>query len=135
MKKLIIIPCILLAINCLAVKHTIRIDMVSDDEVCRNTAHTYLSSKSSLTWVRRNNPSSTATYTVMVGTPPVVQGYGVKANLIINKIANRDSIENKIKTFLQNNNSKIISYTIEIIRCPHDERPGRRSKILRRWVK
>ena len=88
-----------------------------------------------MVWVSKTNESKTEVYTVGGGSGTVSMSYVLDICYIINLEKDRNEIEDKIKNFLSNNPDKIIGYNIQIIYCPHDERPGRPSKIIRSYKK
>ena len=134
MTKLILILIGLLTVNVYAVKFSIRGTINFNDSTLANNVNNYIVSKSNLVWISKTNESKTEVYTIGGGTVPVSYILNIR-NWIVNLEKDRNGIENKVKKFLSNNADKIISYNIQIITCPHDERPGRPSKIVRSYKK
>ena len=134
MIKLILILISLLTVNVYAVKFSIRGTINFNDSTLANNVNDCIASKSSLVWISKTNENKTRVYTVGGGTMPVSYILNIE-NFIVNLEKDRNEIEGKVKEFLSNNSNKIIGYHIQIITCPHDERPGRPSKIIRSYKK
>ena len=134
MTKLILILIGLLTVNVYAVKFSIRGTINFKNSILANNVNDYIVGKSGLVWISKTNENKTRVYTVGGGTMPVSYILNIK-NFIVNLEKDRNEIKNKVKKFLSNNADKIIGYSIQIITCPHDERPGRPSKIVRSYKK
>ena len=133
-RLLLTILSLFFTVNLYAVKFSIRGTINFKNSILANNVNNYIVSKSGLVWISKINESKTRIYTVGGGTVPVSYLLNIE-NFIINLKKDRNKIENKIKKFLSNNPNKIIGYNIQIIYCPHDERPGRPSKIVRSYKK
>ena len=133
-RLLLTILSLFFTVNLYAVKFSIRGTINFKNSILANRVNDYIVGKSGLVWVSKTNESKTRIYTVGGGTAPVSYLLNIE-NFIINLKKDRNKIENKIKKFLSNNPNKIIGYNIQIIYCPHDERPGRPSKIIRSYKK
>ena len=133
-RLLLTILSLFFTVNLYAVKFSIRGTINFKNSILANNVNDYIVSKSNLVWVSKTNESKTEVYTVGGGTMPVSYILNIE-NFIVNLEKDRNEIEGKVKEFLSNNSDKIISYNIQIITCPHDERPGRPSKIVRSYKK
>ena len=133
-RLLLTILSLFFTVNLYAVKFSIRGTINFKNSILANNVNDYIVSKSNLVWVSKTNESKTEVYTVGGGTMPVSYILNIE-NFIVNLEKDRNRIENKVKKFLSNNSNKIIGYHIQIITCPHDERPGRPSKIIRSYKK
>jgi len=133
-RLLLTILSLFFTVNLYAVKFSIRGTINFKNSILANNVNNYIVSKSNLVWVSKTNESKTRVYTVGGGTMPVSYILNIE-NFIVNLEKDRNEIEGKVKEFLSNNSNKIIGYHIQIITCPHDERPGRPSKIIRSYKK
>jgi len=133
-RLLLTILSLFFTVNLYAVKFSIRGTINFKNSILANNVNDYIVSKSNLVWVSKTNESKTEVYTAGGGTMPVSYILNIE-NFIVNLEKDRNEIEGKVKEFLSNNSDKIISYNIQIIYCPHDERPGRPSKIIRSYKK
>jgi len=133
-RLLLTILSLFFTVNLYAVKFSIRGTINFKNSILANRVNDYIVSKSNLVWVSKTNESKTRVYTVGGGTTPVSYILNIE-NFIVNLEKDRNGIKNKVKKFLSNNSNKIIGYHIQIITCPHDERPGRPSKIIRSYKK
>ena len=133
-RLLLTILSLFFTVNLYAVKFSIRGTINFKNSILANNVNNYIVSKSNLVWVSKTNESKTEVYTVGGGTMPVSYILNIE-NFIVNLEKDRNEIEGKVKEFLSNNSNKIIGYHIQIITCPHDERPGRPSKIIRSYKK
>ena len=133
-RLLLTILSLFFTVNLYAAKFSIRGTINFKNSILANRVNDYIVSKSNLVWVSKTNESKTRVYTVGGGTTPVSYILNIE-NFIVNLEKDRNGIKNKVKKFLSNNSKKIIGYHIQIISCPHDERPGRPSKIIRSYKK
>jgi len=134
-RLLLTILSLFFTVNLYAVKFSIRGTINFKNSILANNVNDYIVSKLNLVWVSKTNESKTEVYTVGGGSGTVSMSYVLDICYIINLEKDRNKIENKVKKFLSNNSNKIIGYHIQIITCPHDERPGRPSKIIRSYKK
>ena len=133
-RLLLTILSLFFTVNLYAVKFSIRGTINFKNSTLANNVNNYIVSKSNLVWISKTNESKTEVYTAGGGTMPVSYLLNIE-NFIVNLEKDRNEIEDKVKKFLSNNSNKIIGYHIQIITCPHDERPRRPSKIIRSYKK